>query len=160
MINIIEYEEKYSCDVIGALVELQAHEYSLSDTRKAPSINLMQEYLLELISNVQTQNGKIFICIKDNKFVGFISYYIEKNDIIFEKEDSNIYALVSDICVLKKFQNQGIARNLINAVVDSLKIDKFIGRLRINTLANNLNAIKAYNKYGFKPYEITYERKI
>ena len=83
-------------------------------------------------------------------FTGFFSYYIEQNDIIFEEDNSNIYALISDICVLKNFQNQGIAGYLLDKVSEHLSSSKFVGRVRVNSLANNLSAIRAY--------EITYEK--
>jgi ribosomal protein S18 acetylase RimI-like enzyme len=41
-----------------------------------------------------------------------------------------------------------------------LKLDKFKGRIRNNTLANNIAAIRTYKKYGYKPYEVIYEKEI
>lgn len=62
--------------------------------------------------------------------------------------------------MLKKFQNKGIAGNLLNKVYEDLKAKKFKGRVRMNTLANNIDAIKTYEKYGFKLYEVIYEKEI
>ncbi len=121
-----------------------------------PSIQVF----LVLLNNIENQAGKIFVCLQDDGFTGFISYYIEQNEVIFEEDNSNIYALISDICILKNFQNQGIAGNLFNKVYEDLRSNKFKGRIRINTLANNLNAIKTYHKYDFNPYKIIYEREI
>ena len=60
----------------------------------------------------------------------------------------------------KKFQNQGIAGHLLDKVFDHLNSSNFVGRVGVNSLANNLNALRVYDKYGFKPYEIIYEREI
>lgn len=158
--KIIEYNEQYKPDIIRALMELQAHEHNLSDTRKATSIDLCKAYFSELIEKINSKQGKIFCLLLDEAFTGFISYYIEQDDTIFEEESSNIYAYISDICVLKKFQNNGIAGNLLNKVYEDLKSKQFKGRVRINTLANNIAAIKTYEKYGFKPYEMIYEKEI
>ena len=158
--KIIEYNEQYKLDVIKALMELQAHERNLSNTRKAASISICEEYFLELIEKINSNQGKIFCLLQDKAFTGFISYYIEQDDTIFEEETSNIYAFISDICVLKKFQNNGIAGNLLNKVYEDLKSKQFKGRIRINTLTNNIAAIKTYEKYGFKAYEVIYEKKI
>lgn len=35
-----------------------------------------------------------------------------------------------------------------------------VARLRINVLANNTKARRAYECYGFAPYEVVYERRI
>jgi ribosomal protein S18 acetylase RimI-like enzyme len=158
--KIIEYKSEFKPYIIKALMELQAHEYALSDTRKAPSIQVCEEYFLVLLKNIDTQNGKIFVCLQDDVFNGFVSYYIEQNEVVFEEDNSNIYALISDICVLKNFQNQGIAGHLLDKVFDHLNSSNFVGRVRVNSLANNVSAIRAYEKYGFKPYEITYEKKV
>ena len=66
--------------------------------------------------------------------------------------------LLFEKAVLKNFQNQGIAGHLLDKVFDHLNSSNFVGRVRVNSLAGNVSAIRAYEKYGFKPYEITYER--
>ena len=111
-------------------MELQAREYALSDTRKAPSIEVCEECFSVLLKNIETQNGKIFVCLQDDVFTGFVSYYIEQNEVIFEEDNSNIYALISDICVLKNFQNQGIAGHLLDKVFVRLSLSNFAGRVR------------------------------
>lgn len=158
--NIIEYNEQYKPVLIRALMELQAHEHNLSDTRKPSSIELCEAYFSELTEKINSNQGKIFCLLQDKIFTGFISYYIEHDNTIFEEDNSNIYAFISDICVLKKFQNNGIAGNLLNKVYEDLKSKKFTGRIRINTLANNIAAIKTYEKYGFMAYEVIYEKTL
>ncbi len=145
--KIIEYKSEYKPDIIRALMELQAHEHNLSNTRKPASIELCEEYFLRVL-----ENATIFLLLIDETFTGFISYYIEQDNTIFETEDSNKYAYISDICVLKKFQNNGIAGNLLNKVYEDLKANKFKGRIRIHTLANNIAAIKTY--------EIIYDKEM
>ena len=155
--KVIEYKTELKPYLIKALMELQAHEHDLSDTRKAPSIEVCEEYFLVLLNNIENQAGKIFVCLQYDVFTGFVSYYIEQMQVVFEEDNSNIYALISDICVLKNFQNQGIAGHLMDKVFDHLRSKQFNGRVRVNSLANNLSAIRAYAKYGFQPYEITHE---
>ena len=68
--KIIEYKSEFKSSIIKALIELQAHEHDLSDTRKAPSIQVCEEYFLVLLKNIEAQDGKIFICLQDNVFAG------------------------------------------------------------------------------------------
>ena len=159
-ILIKHYINENKTDLIQALFELQSHEYSLSDTRKSSTMELAENYLNELIGNVHKHKGAILIAIDDNGFLGFIAYYYVSENTIFEVDDSNNYVLVSDICVLTKYRGCGVATLLLDACLKSLKGNNFIGRIRINTLTNNIISCTAYEKYGFKPYEITYEMKI
>ncbi len=62
--------------------------------------------------------------------------------------------------MLKNFQSYGIACVLLNRVYEDLKAKKFKGRIRIITLANNIAAFKSCEKYGFKTYEVIYEKGI
>jgi hypothetical protein len=76
--KIIEYKPDYKPDLIRALMELQAYEHNLSNTRKPASTMLCEEYFAELI-----EKATIFIFLQDEIFTGFISYYIEQDNIIF-----------------------------------------------------------------------------
>lgn len=40
--KVIEYKTEFKPYIIKALMELQAHDYALSDTRKAPSIQVCE----------------------------------------------------------------------------------------------------------------------
>ena len=88
--KIIEYKLEFKPYIIKALMELQAHQYASSDTRKAPSIEVYEEYFSVLLKNIETQDRKIFVCLQDDIFTGFVSYYIEQNEVIFEEDNSNI----------------------------------------------------------------------
>ena len=44
---------------------------------KCLRILVYEDYLSVLLKNIETQDGKIFICLQDDVFTGFISYYIE-----------------------------------------------------------------------------------
>jgi hypothetical protein len=92
--KIIEYNKKFKPDIIKALMELQIHEHNLSNTRKPASIDLCEAYFSELIDKVHINQGNIFCLLQDEIFTGFISYYIEQDNIIFEEENSNSYAFI------------------------------------------------------------------
>ena len=62
--------------------------------------------------------------------------------------------------MLPEFCKRGIGKILLNNVFQNLKSAQFSGRVRIAALANNSLANEAYQKYGFKPYEIIYEKEI
>lgn len=71
---------------------------------------------------------------EENKLVGYlIGYYIED------------YFYIDDLCVNKNYQHQKIGSKLI----ESLKEENIIN-LRLNVYYLNKNAIKFYEKLGFK----------
>lgn len=158
--NTEPYSAKYRLAIIQALFELQEHEHSLSNTRKPASIDLCDSYFDGILTEIRLRGGGIFVCSQNNEFVGFICYKIESQDSIVEEDDSNHYALITDICILTKFRGTGIAKHLFDAVFEDLQVKHFSGRIRICALANNELAVQAYNRYGFKPYEVIFERSI
>ena len=158
MSEIKKYTDEYKLSVIGALEQLQQHEQKLSSARKNSTAKLAAAYLEVLLGNIQNNAGQIFVSIAGRQFMGFISYYFVSEETIFETANFNHYALISDICVLAEFRKQGVAITLFDAVFEHLSSIKYVGRVRLTSLANNKTASSAYLKYGFAPYEITYEK--
>ncbi len=160
MIKIKKYSIGCKQFMIEALQELQQHEQNLSDARKNSTLKLAEDYLQTMLSNVQDNNGEIFISFIKEQPAGFISYHYVNDDTVFETDDSNHYALISDICILSKYRNQGLSKSLFDTVFKNLAAKKFEGRVRLSSLADNEIANKTYLKYGFTPYEIIYEKII
>jgi ribosomal protein S18 acetylase RimI-like enzyme len=78
-----------------------------------------------------------------------------------ETSDSCRYGYVSDIFIVPEARGSGLARALIDALAEHLrKVAPDLTRLRINVLAANAIARGAYEKAGFVPYEVMYERKL
>jgi ribosomal protein S18 acetylase RimI-like enzyme len=152
--KIIQYETKFRDKIIDALVELQKHESSLSDTRKIASREMCANYFKEMAK------GKILLATLQNAFAGFIAYNFQHHEVIYETEDSNNYALISEVYVDETYRRLGVAHLLIESVFNDLKQQGYKGRVRICSLSNNDMAVNAYKKYGFMPYEITFEKKI
>jgi GNAT superfamily N-acetyltransferase len=65
--------------------------------------------------------------------------------------------IVSDLCVMPSERGQRIAHHLLDALARELAVTG-ITRLRINSVAANAAARSAYERAGFTPYEITYEK--
>ena len=152
--KIIQYKSSLKNAIIDALMNLQKHECGLSNTRRILSRKMCSEYFEEMIK------GRVFVAMNLDAFVGFVAYKFQQEEVIFETDDSNNYALISDIYVGEEYRNEGLAQLLLDAVFDDLRLNRFSGRARICSLHNNNMAIGAYKKYGFAPYEIIFEKKI
>jgi ribosomal protein S18 acetylase RimI-like enzyme len=76
-----------------------------------------------------------------------------------ETRDSTRYGYVSDIFIKPDVRSSGLAKSLLDAIAAHLhRADPTLTRLRVNVLAVNRIACRAYEKAGFTPYEVMYER--
>jgi len=93
--------------------------------------------------------------------LGLIAGSIVEEPWPMETKDSWRFAYVRDIYIEPMARGSGLAQALINALAAHFqKIAPDLSRLRINVLAANEIARGAYEKAGFIPYEIMYERKL
>jgi ribosomal protein S18 acetylase RimI-like enzyme len=89
--------------------------------------------------------------------VRFVAGWIETKN-IGEMPDSNRVGYISDICV-PDFRGRRIVSQLLKGIEQHLA-GLGIARLRINSLAANKSARASYERAGFAPYEIVYEKTI
>ena len=74
---------------------------------------------------------------------------------------STRYGYVSDIFIRPEARGSGLAQVLLDAIAAHLHAaDPTLTRLRVNVLAVNAIARRSYEKAGFTPYEVMYERLI
>ena len=68
---------------------------------------------------------------------------------------------MSDIFIRPEARGTGLAKVLLDAIAAHLHTaDPTLTRLRVNVLAVNRIACRAYERAGFVPYELMYERLI
>ena len=138
-----------------AVIELQGYERRLHDTR-LPGEQIADAYLAWIENQVGKQ-GALLIAQIDRRFAGFVAGWIEHSDSIGETPDSSRFGYISDVCVMPEFRGQRIAPRLLSAIEDRLSIVG-ITRIRICSVASNTSARASYERAGFQPYEITYEK--
>jgi GNAT superfamily N-acetyltransferase len=146
--------------VLEALIALQEHERALHDTR-VPGESSSKVYLEELLQKLAAQSGAMFIAESEGQFVGLVAGLIVDEPWPMETRDSTRYGYVTDIFLTPEARGAGLARVLLDAIADHLhRADPTLTRLRINALAVNRIARRAYEKAGFTPYEVMYERRL
>lgn len=147
--------------VLHCEVDLQEHERGLHDSR-LPGLPHSRDYLA-LLQDVMAENqGVMLIAVDvDGERLGLVAGHIVDEPWPMETPDSTRYAYVDDIFVRPEARGSGLARLLLDAMEDHFrKVDPRLRRLRVNALAVNRMACRAYEKAGFTPYEVTYERLI
>lgn len=97
----------------------------------------------------------------DGDRLGFVAGHIVDEPWPMETRDSTRYGYVSDIFVCPDVRGSGLAQTLLDAIAAHfLHVDPSLTRLRVNVLAVNAMARRAYEKAGFAPYEVMYERPL
>ncbi len=85
------------------------------------------------------------ICEKDNKIIAYIFGYIVNRGDAYLNDIAKIDALY----VEEKYQNNGLATSLINEFKKWTK-EKNIKYIELSVCNENINAVKLYQKTGFK----------
>jgi ribosomal protein S18 acetylase RimI-like enzyme len=121
-----------------------------------PGEQVADAYLDWMLRRAETL-GAVLVAENNQTFVGFVAGWIEETENIGETPDSKRIGFVSDICVMPQFRGREIASELLKGIGEHLR---GLGamRLRMHALAANRSARAAYERTGFAPYEIIYEK--
>jgi ribosomal protein S18 acetylase RimI-like enzyme len=153
------YVEADRVAVIDALIGLQEHERAMHDTR-LPGAGRTDVYFDKLLMELAERSGGIFVAEAAGQFAGVVTGLIESYDMDLETPDSCVYGYCSDIFVAPEFRGTGLAQMLLDVMERHLAAQAPIARFRISVLAVNRMACRAYERAGFVPYELMYERLI
>jgi ribosomal protein S18 acetylase RimI-like enzyme len=158
-IAIRPYEARDRAAVTAALVGIQEHERAMHDTRVSGGA-ATETYVGELLAEVTAKSGAIFVAERAGALVGVVAGYIVDDPTVNETEDSNLHGYCSDIYVVPDERAAGLAQTLLDTLERHLAAQAPIRRFRICALAVNRLATRAYEKAGFTPYEVIYERLV
>jgi ribosomal protein S18 acetylase RimI-like enzyme len=142
----------------GAVADEQDYERALHDTRR-PGLEVAERYLAHVKEKVAHNRGALLVAELNGVFAGYAACWVEHDDNVAETEDSNHFGYVSDTYVVPEFRGHGVVARLLEAAESHLR-NVGVLRMRIGVLANNASARRAYEKYGFGPYEVLMEKKL
>ncbi|WP_119303309.1 GNAT family N-acetyltransferase [Dongia deserti] len=147
--------------VLECEVALQEHERAIHDTR-LPGLPHSRDYLALLWDVLAENNGIMLIAeTAEGERVGLVAGHVVDEPWPVETRDSTRYGYVSDIYIRPEARSAGLAKALLDASAAHLhQSDPTLTRLRVNVLAVNTIACRAYEKAGFTPYEVMYERRL
>lgn len=140
-----------------AVIALQEHERQIHDTR-LPGEHIADAYLDWILQQTDAEGG-ILIADVAGSAVGFAAGWVEQEHALAETVASNRFGYISDVYVLPLYRGRGIAKALLDALTDHLG-SAGVTRVRIGSLAANRLARTAYERAGFSPYEVIYEKVI
>jgi ribosomal protein S18 acetylase RimI-like enzyme len=146
-------------DLRQAIIELQDYE-CLRHATRLPGEQIDDAYL-DWMQRQAEANGVVLVAERDSGFIGFVAGWIEQTENIGETADSNRFGYISDIYVMPAFRGNQIAAQLLDGIEQYFRrTGVTVTRLRINALAVNTSAQASYERAGFVPYEVLYEKVI
>lgn len=152
--------------MLASEAALQEHELAIHDPRlpqtRLPAFPASHDYMAMLWDTLAQNQGVMLIGLAaDGARLGLVAGSIVEQPWPMEAKDSWRFAYVSDIYVERRARGTGLAQALLDALATHFRAaDPSLTRLRINVLAANEIARGAYEKAGFIPYEVMYERKL
>jgi ribosomal protein S18 acetylase RimI-like enzyme len=146
-------------------IQLQEHELAIADPRipqtRLPALPATHDYMKLVWESIEKNQGLMLIGEIGGQRRGLVAGHVVHAPWPMETWDSSHYGYVSDIFVEPQARGTGLAQALIDALAAHLQAaDPRLTRLRINVLAANEIARSAYEKAGFVPYEVMYERPL
>ena len=147
--------------VVQALTDLQAHEHAIHDTRLPADPAMTKVYLVKLFARIEDSNGILLIAERHGVPVGVVGGYVVDDPTPIETADSGCYAYISELFIRPEQRGSGLAERLFDTIASHFAaLPLPLTRLRVNVLAANRMACRAYEKHGFRPYEVMYERPL
>jgi ribosomal protein S18 acetylase RimI-like enzyme len=142
--------------LLKAVTDEQDYERALHATRR-PGVEIAESYLAHIRARVAQNQGALLIAELNGVFAGYAACWIEHDGNIAETDDSNHFGYVADTYVVPEFRGRGVVSRLLETAESHMR-ERGVSRMRIWTLANNTSAKRAYESYGFEPYEVVMEK--
>ena len=143
-------------DLRRAIVELQEHERRLHATR-LPGETIADAYLAWMLAQA-ANGGAVFVAEVDGAFAGFAGGWVVEESHIAETPDSTASASFRTFR-LQRYRGRRIASQLVG-VLEAHFAGAGVSRVRIGALAANRAARASYERSGFSPYEIIFEKAV
>ena len=144
--------------LLDAIAALNDHERALHDTR-LPGAEIAEAYFAKISAAITTDHGSIVVALSGDRRVGYMACRVGTGDAVAETADSNRFGYISDVFVTSDTRGRGIAALLVAEAERRLR-PYGVTRLRLSSLTNNDQAIRAYRKAGFSDYEVTLEKRL
>ncbi len=158
-ISISLYGEADKEALLKGIEGIQETERAIANTR-LPGAEIAEAYLSELEKEARAKSGAIFVAKDGSHTAGFIACWVEREENVAETPESNVYGYISDAYVALEYRQQGVFTKLNAQAEAHLKQFEEVKLIRINVLAGNEGALKAYENTGYAPEKITLIRKI
>ena len=118
------------------------HYNNRKDVFKYRTIDEIKEYVFEEVQ----KGSKILLLKEDSELIGYVSYEI--------KNKLKKVLWIDELVIKEKYRHQGYGTKLMDELVKRNDYD----RMELNCWSFNENAIKFYEKLGYKEQRIIFEK--
>lgn len=158
-ISILPYsDQKHRKFVTDWLIDLQDIERSFTPTRR-PGKDMVEEYFTQTQREVKEGQGAILVAEIGGTPIGFISFFAEQGDDVILTAEANSYGYITDVYVIDSFRGTGVYQELLAKAIEHLK-SLGVKSVKLNVVAKNERAYRAYLKSGFEPEEISLRKAL
>lgn len=133
--------------ILEFIMALQRYE-SLLEPNRRYDLSMAEEYFDTLVA--RARHGRIFIAEEAGRPIGWAVVYEEETE-AFIHPDERRFAYLAELFVVETARGTGLAYELIGACEDWARRAGY-STMRIDLLARNLRAARAYEKAGYAPY--------
>lgn len=146
--------------LVRLMAELQDFERSLHPNR-SDGWAIASGHLAYLEQLAQQQQGRILVAENLEGLLGFVVCFVETVEPgdLHVVEGDRRFGYVSDLYVVPEVRGKGIGSALLYAAENHFKAIG-LSKLRLMVLHRNESARQMYERAGYKPYEVTYERSL
>jgi len=139
---------------------LQDTECKLHPNR-SPGAEIGDGHLAYLEARVREQHGQIYVAEGEEGLIGLLVCFVEKLDAgdLHVRDAEREYGYISDLCVAAAMRKRGVAAALMQAAEQHF-LSLNLPVVRVGSLFNNAPASTFYQKAGYQPYEILYEKRL
>lgn len=145
--------------LVALMAALQDAEGELCSNRALGS-EIGDAHLAYLEETVREQNGEIYVAESEDGILGFVTCFVEQFDEgdLHVVESERQYGYVSDLYVSPGMRKHGVGAELMQAAERHfLRLN--LNVVRVGLLCSNEAAAKFYQKAGYQPYEVLYEKR-
>ncbi|WP_199333457.1 GNAT family N-acetyltransferase [Oculatella sp. FACHB-28] len=146
--------------LVTLMAALQDAERELSPNR-TPGSEMGDAHLAYLEETVEQQNGQIYVAESQEGIIGFVVCFVEKLDEgdLHIVEQEREYGYISDLYVVPTMRKHGAGAELMRAAERHF-FDLHLKTVKVGLLCSNESAAKFYQRSGYQPYEVLYEKHL
>jgi ribosomal protein S18 acetylase RimI-like enzyme len=153
-----EYAAGDEPTLIAFVAAIQDAERALHPSRRRGE-DVAADYVAWLLRKCGGADGAIVIAEARGASIGFGSGWLARSNDMLQSEPWRRYGWISDVYVEPSWRRRGVAQRLLAALGGRLA-QAGAERLRICSLADNAEAIAAWRRFGFQPFEVEFDKPI
>jgi ribosomal protein S18 acetylase RimI-like enzyme len=100
-------------------------------------------------------DGRLTVARSDERLVGFVRFDVERGPLTQDRTRG----VVRDLYVVPDARDDGVGTRLLDAAETALR-DRGVAVVAVEALARNADAIRFYERRGYRPHRIEFEREV